>query len=776
MLSGMKLRWAGPTPILHDNGLMPEGRRRAAPGRRGVSSLWRRFPALGGLIWLLAGALRAGVPGDGIAVGVVYNVFNEDYPTDQAFFDQVDRDIPAIAAAHFRYVMVFPLGQWDPATRALRWTRTDYLVRRIEASGLKFVPLLLKEEQCAYYLPMWRLRELGLWAERNRNNGNPANRDNIDFTDPRVWPELEAYFRAVITRYRDSPALAFYNVWNEPHFDAASPAVISRFREWLRRKYGTLPAFSRAWGEPYADWSDASPFVTSDWASSMPAIDWALFRNQLDGELLGQVAALARRFDPRHPLNANPVGTPFALFAPFGGYNTDNWQFTPYDDFNGVSYYPDAWARDHGYSRAPVWFHNLSFDVFRSAAGSKDYILTELYTGTRSGLTLGGYLDAPTARQLAWIALANNCKGMIYWKWEPFRRGRQSLGRGLADFSGRLTPRGEAVSAFAAAAAANGPLLREARLIPPQVGVIVDMAGLLKVLQEADVRTRTFMYRDIAGTVRALDEANIPVDLLRADLGLDDAALSRYRVLILPFQIVMRPDLAARLSAYVRNGGCLIADARTATLDALDHAFGRSPGAGLAGVFGATCRSWTAEPASYLVYARIPGLWSGSFSAVDFREQLALGPGATPVARFADSGQAALIRHRWGRGTAWLAAVPLGAGPAETSPSPAAAMLVALCRAGGAVPPADFVADNQGGGRAMVRVHRRGAERVVYVINPGDATLAGRVSLAASEDLAQAMATDLITGQTVGPELRLALPPQGVAVLWLRPAAPYQKK
>lgn len=734
------------------------------------------------LAWLglfLAAALRVGaapaaavpsaIPGPGLVIGVVYNIFHEDFPTDQAFFAQVDRDIPAIAAAHFRYVMIFPLSQWDPSSRSLRWVRSDYLVRRIEASGLKFVPLLLKEEQTAYYLPMWKLRSLGLWEERNRNNGSPDNRDNIDFADPRVFPELAAYIRTVVTRYKDSPALAFYNLWNEPHYDSASLAVLAQFRGWLRAKYRTLDAFSRAWGEPYANWDDVSPFVTSDWASSMPGIDWTLFRNELDGHLLGRLAVPLRGLDDRHPLNANPVGTPFANFGAFGGYNTDNWQFTPYDDFNGVSYYPDAWARDHGFERAPVWFHNLSFDIFRSAAGAKDFILTEVYTGTRSGLTLGGYLDPATARQLAWIALANDCKGLMYWKWDPFRRGRQSLGRGLADFDGRLTARGRAVGEFARVAERYGPLLRECRLQAPQVAVMVDMVGLLKNLQEGDARTRTFMYRDVAGVIRALDDANLPVEVLRADLGVDAADLSRFRAVILPFQIVMRRDVAAALRRYVEQGGCLIGDARTATIDELDHAYDRSPGAGLAEVFGAERRGWTAEPAAYPVEVGAFAQWKGRFSAVDFRETLAAAPDAAVAARFADSGTAALVHHRQGKGSAWLAGFALGAGPSETAASPAADLLAALCRQAGAAPPAVFLSDAGGHDRVMLRMHQHGPDRLLYVINAEEAPIAGHLRLAAGQGTAGWAATDLVSGQAMPASLPVALPKQGVAVIWLRP-------
>ncbi len=726
----------------------------------------------------IPGALNAqeprGVPGDSILTGTVYNVFHSEYATDQEFFHAVDRDIPAIAAAHLKDVMIFPMSQWDPATRQLRWTRTDYLVRKIEENHLKFVPLLLKEEQCGSYFPIWKFRELGLWSASDVDNGNPNNRENVDFADPRVYPLVEDYIRQVVGRYGHSPALDFYNVWNEPHYSSTAPHVVERFRGWLLKKYGSLGALNRSWGDDYDDWRDVSPFLNDDWDSSMPQTDWTLFRNELDGDLLGRLTALVRSLDPVHPVNANPVGTPFATFGGFGGYNTDNWQFTPYDDFNGASYYPDAWARDHGLNRAPQWFHDLSFDVFRCAAEPKDYILTELYTNAKSGLTLGGYLDADTAREIAWTALANDCKGILWWKWQPFMRGRQSLGRGLTRLDGSLAPRGQAVRDFASVIEQHGRLLRAARLERPQAAIVVDMAGLLKVLQQqGEPRTQTFMYRDIAGVFRALDGANIPVDILRADLGLRTEELRRYKVLILPFQVVMRRETARELEDYVRAGGCVIADARTATLDELDFAYAKNPGGGLDGLFAAERSDWIALPKTFGVHVNAPGVWAGGFDGVDFRENLRVGPEASVEGVFDDDRSPALVRHRFGRGTAWLSAVPLGAGAFEKGARSAADLIVTLCRSAGVTPPADYVSASPQ--LPMIRVHDRGDERVVYVVNAGGEALSGDLRLAYLPGKGPVAVVDLLTGRVLadrsegaGIRVPLALPAEGVAVLHLK--------
>lgn len=724
---------------------------------------------------LLASLLHAAPPPETF-VGVVYNLFHEEFSSDEEFRAQVDRDVPAMARAGFTHVLVFPLHAWDPATRQRTWGRTDHLVAALEREKMKFIPLLLKEEQCSHYFPIWEFNAHPWLLERHqRADGGRNTRENVDFADPRILPLVEEEFRAVAERYGKSPALAFYNIWNEPHYSSDAPHVVSRFREWLRSKYKDLAGLRRAWGEDYTSWDEVSPFLNDDWNSSMPAIDWRLFRGELNGRLLGELAALLRKYDPHHPINANPVGAPLATGGEPGGYNTDNWHFTPYNDFNGLSYYPDAWERDQGKTH-PLWLHNLSFTAARCASGDKGYVLTELYTNAKNGLSLDGYLDGPTLTRLSWTALANDAKGIVYWKWEPFLRGRQSLGRGLVRLDGTLAPRGQAAAAFARQVAAHGTLLRNTHPVPAQVGLLVDQAGLLKVLdQPNDPRTRNLMNESLAGVFRALDQANVPCDVLRADLEPDSATLARYRVLVLPFQVLMRAGLASKLAAYVRAGGCLIADARTASIDEVDIAFRTSPGAGLAELFGARRVDWSATRGSHAVEA-VPGAGLVSFHAKWFRESLHLEEGTEVLARFSDNGEPALVSRRQGAGRAVLAACLLGASSDKENSGPVDANIVTLCRQAGVLPPVRFAAPvSQGGAKPSLKLHQSDQGLVLYAINPGTTPLIGTAFVETSAKSAP-RALELRSQQPVKIsfqqgvcEVPLTLGPSEVQVIWIKP-------
>jgi beta-galactosidase len=718
---------------------------------------------------LVTSLFAQAAPQGNITLGVVYNIFHEEFSSDAQFKAQVDKDISRMAQLNIRQVLIFPLGQWNPDTQQLDWQRTDYLIASIQKAGLQFVPVLFKEQQAGHYFPIWEFNKIpGLVAEHSQDKTWRNGREDVDFADPRLYPYVESYIKAVIERYGDNPALAFYNIWNEPHYAPRGEHALASYRQWLKQRYGDLAALRRAWGEDYTAWEQITPYVNDDWNSSMPWIDWIRFRNENQGALLGKLKATVHKYDKRHAVNANPVGTPWAPpFSDFSLFHTDAWQFTEHNDINGLSYYPDIWERANPGKSTPLWMHNLTLSLFRSASGNKDYILTELYTNAKTGLTLAGYLDKPRMNWISWATFANNAKGVIYWKWEPFKRGRQALGRGLTELNGELAPRGEAVAELASVVKAHGPLLYQAQQQQPQVGILFDIVGLLKNLEEStDKRSQLITYESYAGLFKALDEANITSDILRTDRSISLNQLKAYKILYLPFQIVLRRDLAPLLRDYVKQGGHLVADARFATLDELDFAYDQNPGL-LTDLFGAERVTWIASPDFYRISSSNPQ-WT--IAGRYFRETLKPSASAQVIARFADNQAPAVVQQRTGEGLTTLVATNLGASYWADPNSQAQGAIVALAIAAGVTPEAQYQAIS--GATPSIRVHRAGKTQVIYLLNPSDSSTQGDLLITGKKPKVTSLNGQTPALTAAGSErwnLRVQLPPLGVHVLRLEP-------
>ncbi len=163
----------------------------------------------------------------------------------------------------------------------------------------------------------------------------------------------------------------------------------------------------------------------------------------------------------------------------------------------------------------------------------------------------------------------------------------------------------------------------------------------------------------------ALQHAHIPVDALDEELLLSED-LSRYRAIYVTGSHVRR-EVAVRLAAYVKAGGSLMTGcgglAQTEACEPLDDVllpvFGlksRSPQALWGGVhrYGATGLPGISALTNAPAAAQVTAGGAAPFALKVGWERLDPLPETTVVATFADGG-AALTKHTYGKGTAWLA-------------------------------------------------------------------------------------------------------------------------
>ena len=113
-----------------------------------------------------------------MVIGTVYNYFEEEYPTDEAFFKQVDHDIALMKTCNINYVMINPMFQWDVDTKQRKWERTDYLIKKLEEANMKWIPEMFGQ-QTSDYFPSWKFREEG--TERSS-----MGRQDADFANPKT--------------------------------------------------------------------------------------------------------------------------------------------------------------------------------------------------------------------------------------------------------------------------------------------------------------------------------------------------------------------------------------------------------------------------------------------------------------------------------------------------------------------------------------------------------------------------------------------------------------
>jgi len=215
---------------------------------------------------------------------------------------------------------------------------------------------------------------------------------------------------------------------------------------------------------------------------------------------------------------------------------------------------------------------------------------------------------------------------------------------------------------------------------------------------------------------------------VRMDRGLDLQTLKRYKIVYLPFQIVMRREVADLIKEYVRQGGWVVADARTATLDELDFAYQTSPGAGLDELFGAVRPDWVGQKQGFHIRMNEKsGEPAFEFEGKYFRERLRLNKSAAVLGSFTDNGDPAVIENRYGSGTAILSAVPLGASYHGNPGNAVDKLIVNFAEQSGVVPDAQFKSHDNS--FLNLKVHTADSSLIVYIINSDSRHAAGALEM-----------------------------------------------
>jgi beta-galactosidase len=359
--------------------------------------------------------------------------------------------------------------------------------------------------------------------------------------------------------------------------------------------------------------------------------------------------------------------------------------------------------------------------------------------------------------------------------------GYESGGFGLIHLDGSLTERARVAGAVARVVDRNQSLFLNAR--PPQARVAViynPLAHFVGGRQRATAyggpqgEVASIERDSLLGIHKALFPRNVPLDYVHID-NLSAAALAPYRLVYLPYPLMLPEKAAGPLREFVGNGGALVAEARLGWNNERGLAADRIPGMGLWEVMG--CREtevqtgakgrteirWTGTGlAGFAAGALLPARW--------YEETLEpLRPDARVVAEF-PNGAAAAVLSQYGKGKTLMLGSYVSAAY-QTTPSPDAARFFESLLGWAGV---DLPLTATGGVEA--RLLESGPDRLLFVFNHASAPADAAITLHDAQTR-RFTATDLIAQQPVAfasagsapLELRRRIGPRDVWVIRLSP-------
>ena len=290
-------------------------------------------------------------------------------------------------------------------------------------------------------------------------------------------------------------------------------------------------------------------------------------------------------------------------------------------DYYGTSFYPKHSAfvdRDVPWRAALLDFARS----FGFADGRPGFYVGELQGGFGTvALNVSPTVTPEDIRVWTWTALSRGAKGMNFYAWYPMSSGYESGGFGLIQLDGTVTARARMAGSIAQVVDRNQNLFLAARPPQAQVAIIYNplshfIGGRERATAYAGAQGESngIETDSLMGVYRALFPQNVPVDYVHIR-ELSEAVLKPYKLVILPYPLMLPQSSVAPLEEYVRQGGTLVAEARLGWNNERGVASERIPGMGLWEMMG--CRETAVETGvggrTTLRWAdsRIPGLRSG---------------------------------------------------------------------------------------------------------------------------------------------------------------------
>ena len=639
------------------------------------------------------------------------------------------RDLDAIKAAGFNTVKTWV--DWataEPQEGKFSFENLGLLLRLAQERGLEVIIQIYLDSA-----PDWVGVKYpdGRFVDRSGTVIQSQSAPGLCIDHAGVRSEATKFVEALSREANRSPALYAWDVWSEPHVInwAEFPYLTNpefcychssqaRFREWLKGKYKSLAALNAAWYRHFENWEQVTPPRFPTILSYADYLDWRAFiDDKLASDLKTRVEAI-RVADSVHLVTSH-AAVPGLFTSPTDGYGEpDDWKMSTTADFFGTSLYPK-----HSESTRPWSYAMLSagLDFTRSAGRSfgKGFWIGELQAGQgATGMRIAEPVAPREEESWIWQAAAHGARAIAIYAWYPMSSGFESNGYGLIHLDGSLTDRARAAGNAARIIARHGAELLDAAPAPAQIAILYNRLSYLVGGSQPTLSKLGNAERDsLMGLHRVFSEQQIPVDFVHPDDVIQNK-LGQYKILFLPFTVMVSRELAEGVKRYVRGGGTAVAEARLAWNDERGFASEAIPGFGLAEVFGA--REKVIRPVENPALRTeasdaLSGLGSPlTVGGEAFEEELEPLSGAHVLARFAN-GEAAAVERTYGKGKAVLLGSFLAMAYQRRHEEATKRFVTSLAQATGVTSEAEV----SGTGTSEIEVRRLVSEhrQVVFVFN-----------------------------------------------------------
>jgi beta-galactosidase len=563
---------------------------------------------------------------------------------------------------------------------------------------------------------------------------------------------------AVLAFYTETAKVAiqypnFYgwDLWSEPHIInwanidyvpnvqfCFCPGTRTRFRWWLMDKYRSLEALNQAWYRNFSDWNQVDPPRFSTILSYTDFIDWKTFiYEKLADDMRVRYEAI-RKADTTSIITAHAVGASLFQSPHVGAGATDDFLMARPLDYYGVSIYPKHNQPERHWSVTTL---RTVMDFTRSANREKGgWYVGELQAGMGTIALLVSDPVVPDDHRIwTWSAIAKGARGVNIYAYYPMSSGYEAGGYGLINLDGTLTERALHAGEIARVIDNNQQLFLSSTPAKAEIGIVYNpLSQMVGGMQRRDYPGAH--TNSLIGYFRAFADHNVPVDFIHRE-HLEKQELSQYKLVIVPWPVMITREAADGIKAFVENGGHVLAEARIGWNDDRGYASEIIPGLGLHEVFGVRehevrMRDQVNIEIINNSHPSTSNLGSGLTlkGALYAKSVVPLANRAVDVLAKLEDGNAAIVSAKYGKGEAILVGTYLGMANHPDPDLNNEAFFMNLLNWAGIDRP--FITSHDGNKEAQVEVRLQNNARgfVLYIINHSDTVEEVKIDLSTGQN------------------------------------------
>jgi beta-galactosidase len=550
-----------------------------------------------------------------------------------------DMDYMREAAVNVLSVGIFSWSMLESSEGVYHFDWLDKCFDRLYKNGQRIILATPSGSKPAWLSEKYpAIRQMTPNGERHPHGG----RHNHCRTSPEYREACVRINTKLAERYGSHPALILWHVSNEYNGSPCyCPLCLAAFREWLKNRYQTLDAlnavwYTRFWSHCFTSWEQIFP---ADHSIHGMMIDWQRFTSDQTIDFFLAESGPLRRITPNIPVTTNFQMPDVGL-----DYHT----FSRYVDVISFDNYPE-WHRRPSDEPAAVKA-GFFFDLCRSFK-SKPFLMMESSPGAVNWQGVSKKKREGMHQLSSLQAIAHGSDSVLYFQWRQSRGGYEKFHDAVVTHIGDNQTRifrdvksvGAALQKLAGLAGSD---------MDSSAAVVYDFQNGWALEEAMLQRSIEKNYQnECIAHYGAFWKAGISCDVIDPE-----AAFEKYKLIVFPMLYLLRETTAARIRAFIQNGGIVAATYLTGMVNESDLCYLEGAPGGLTDVFGIAVE----ETETIADYENRQIAFDGQIWKVSHYADFVRLQGAQPLAAFCENSvippeeeQAALTVRQYGKGFAY---------------------------------------------------------------------------------------------------------------------------